>query len=968
MTRSHPTYFVYSIIILFFISCSPMPNSSNNWAEKTLKNLSLREKIAQMMIYRMNMRLKDIPVSKWNEIMDLINSDGIGGVHLWFGEASSSLIIMNEMQNASKVPIIFDADIEYGLHQRFPMGTELMPLMAIAATGNPKNAYAIGKIVAKESRAIGVHWNFSPVVDVNNNPANPIINVRSFSEDPKIVSQYGVEYLKGLQDNGMLATAKHFPGHGDTETDSHSALAMIPSDSSRIWSVEIPPFQAMINNGVDAVMIAHVHAPDYQPDAYMPASMNSFWVKNILRDRLGFKGVIVTDAMEMGGITKNYSDAFALVEAVKAGCDVIIQNDDLIQSIETIEKAVLDGRVSEDTIDQSALKMLKMKEKLGIHLSNKINLTNVQEIFSNDQHKIEAKRIASEVITCVKHNKNMLPINQNIDWIVIDIYDTENNHSISPITKGLKSAGLKIKSFQIDESDSKNILTEILNQIPQNSNVILNTFVTYQAWKDRISLPENESNFIKNILKITDRVILGSLGNPYIIQDFPEIPVYLCAYKNNLLMQNAYIDALLGKTTIAGKLPITIPGVSDLNQGIIIKKQDKKNSVIYSKPGIEIKQVIPYEINVNTEQLVSLLEEAVQKRAWAGSVLLGSKSGKIFINKASGYHTYERKRKMRKSDIFDLASISKVISTTSCVMKLYDQKLIDLEDLVIEYLPRFKGSQEQYFDQKSKTTIKNLLTHTAGLPPFRQYFLMKEPPEVMLDSIFNTEPIFGLEDTAVYSDVGIIVLGEIVKKVGGLSLAKYADENIFQSLGMNTTFYNPPKEKLNRIVPTEINIEGKLIKGYVHDENAFALGGVAGHAGLFSTTRDLAIFSQMMLNKGLYGWKRIFQSETVELFTQYSDTNKKTSRRLGWDAPSGKSSGGVYLSNSSFGHTGFTGTSLWIDPENNVIVILLTNAVHPRRVNKMPLYFDWRQRIHSAVYESLGLDQKNKDLDWRKRW
>ena len=274
--RKRPTYILYSILLALVASCATLPNGSKNWAENTLKKLSLREKIGQMLIYRMSMRLKDIPSSKWKEIVDLIDSDGLGGVHLWYGEASSSLTIMNEMQDRSSIPILFDADIEYGLHQRFPKGTDLLPLMAIAATNDPNNAYDIGKVIAKESRAVGIHWNFSPVVDVNNNPANPIINVRSFSEDPDMVIDYGIQFMKGLQDHGMLATAKHFPGHGDTETDSHSSLAMISSDSLRLWTLEIPPFQSMINSGVDAVMVGHIHAPDYQPESDIPASMDPF--------------------------------------------------------------------------------------------------------------------------------------------------------------------------------------------------------------------------------------------------------------------------------------------------------------------------------------------------------------------------------------------------------------------------------------------------------------------------------------------------------------------------------------------------------------------------------------------------------------------------------------------------------------------------------------------------------------------
>ena len=282
------------------------------------------------------------------------------------------------MQSRSKVPILVDADIEHGLHQRFPEGTEVPPFMAIAASNRPENAYEVGKIVAKESRAVGIHWICSPVVDVNNNPKNPIINVRSFSVDPSVVSSYATQYIMGLQDNGLLATAKHFPGHGDTETDSHSSLAMIPSDSSRLWEIEIPPFIDMIERGIDAIMVAHVHSPDYQPDSYTPASMSKFWVNDILKEKLKFRGAIVTDGMGMGGIVRNFSDAYALIEVINAGCDIIIQNNDFEKSINTVEQAVIEGKISEERINESALKMLKLKEKIGIHLNHKISLDQIQ--------------------------------------------------------------------------------------------------------------------------------------------------------------------------------------------------------------------------------------------------------------------------------------------------------------------------------------------------------------------------------------------------------------------------------------------------------------------------------------------------------------------------------------------------------------------------------------------------------------
>ena len=947
-----------------------MPKSSKNWPKRVLKKLSLREKIAQMMIYRMHLKYDSITPEKWEEITRLVSGDGIGGIHLWSGDGSSSLAFINEIQKRSKVPIIFDADIERGFGQRFPSGTDFPPMMAITATGNPKNAYEVGKIVALESKAAGVQWNLSPVVDVNNNPLNPIINTRSFSDDPDIVGEFSIEYTKGLQDYGMIATAKHFPGHGDTQTDSHSSLAMIPSDSSRLWSVELKPFKVMADAGIDVVMMAHIHAPDYQPEADEPATLSRFWVTEILRERLGFDGAIITDAMSMGGITKNYSDDYALVKAIQAGCNIIIQNYDLTGAIDVVERAVLDGDISIDQINSSALKMLQLKDKVGLNLSRYISMDFMMENISTEENRETASRIASESVTLLRDKKDLLPLSANgkDTLYVFDIYDQEYKHSRSTVTARIIAERIPVRSVQIDESDKKPVLDAIIKSVPKNSQILINAFVSPKEWKDRIFFPDNETYFVRELLKKSDRIILASLGTPYLLQDFSEVSTYLCAYKGSSIMQNALADALLGLKDISGRLPVTIPDLYEIGSGMFKEKKIEIEEISEYKPGTHIKRVLPRTLGVDNAYLESFMESAVEDSAWPGGVLLAAKGGNIFYHQGHGFHTYDRNHPVRSSDIFDLASVTKVIATTSAIMKLVDQNKIKIDKPVVTYLPDFEGKKKKYKKQKSTITVKDLLSHSSGLPAFKQYYQMKKSRDLILESIYNTEPIRMIGDTMIYSDVGAIMLGEIVEKVSGLSLNKFTDSLVFEPLGMTTTFFNPPKEKIHRIVPTEIDPNGNLIHGYVHDENAHSLGGVAGHAGLFSTAKDLAIFSQMMLNKGIYGWKRIFRQNTVELFTTRANMIPESSRCLGWDSPSGESSGGVYLSDASFGHGGYTGTTLWIDPENEIIVILLTNAVHPNRKNKEPKYFDWRHRIHSAVYESLSLKEKNPSLELRPRW
>ena len=968
--RLHTILFLFT---LFLNGCGKNYTKDASWAMETFGKLSLRQKIAQMLIYRMNMRFLSSSSKKWQEIQSLIETDGIGGIHIWYGDVGTSLTMLNKMQKYSHIPILVDADIEHGLYQRFPEGTELPPFMALAATGDPDLIYAAGKIVATEGRSVGIHLNFAPVVDVNNNPRNPIINIRSFGEDPDQVSIYGKAYIRGLQDHGMLATAKHFPGHGDTEKDSHSSLAQIPSDALRLWTIEIKPFTNAIRSGVDAVMISHVHAPDYQFNADLPATLSKFWVTDILKDSLGFKGVVVTDAMSMGGITNSYSDSYGLIAAVNAGCDFIIQNDDFKGSIDVIEQAVIDGIIPEERIDESALKILRMKEKIDLNNNSVIEMIDAQGSLRDSSFQITANRMATQALTLVKNETKFFPLKlKKMEKLyIVDIYDHKNDHSESITTKALRNLGANVHSFQLDESDKKYVSSSILKEIPKESTVIVNAFVSPSSNKNRITLSRSQEIFIKSLAKKTKKILLNSYGNPYLIENFPMVKNYICSWKGNKIMQNAFVRAVTGRENISGKLPITIPGVANKNFGIMV---NKKPIWFYQKPiqerGEKLKWVMPAEVGADVTALDLLLDEAIADSAWPGNVLLAAKDGQVFYHEANGYHTYSHQRRMSPSDIFDIASVSKAVSTTSAVMLLLEKNKVSLDMKVYKIIPQLIQKKDKASKARKNITIKHLLTHTAGFPAFKQYYLMDIETKDILTDICDTELLYEPGTKTIYSDLGLILLGKVVESIAGMSLDAFMAKNLFQRLNMDNTFYNPPDHKLRRIVPTEIvsGYRSGLIHGEVHDENAHKLGGVAGHAGLFSTAGDLAKFSQCMLQGGIYGKKRFFKEKTIQQFTAQSLVDSSSSRCLGWDSPSGEASGGIYISDKSYGHTGYTGTSLWIDPTHDLFVILLTNAVHPNRNRKTPKYFDWRQRIHSAVYESLGITEKNTKLILKERW
>ena len=659
-----------------------------SWAEATLAQLTLRQKIAQMMITYMNMRFINSETDRWQELEDLIVTDGVGGIHLWYGEAGTSLTMMNQMQRLAKVPILFQGDLERGIGQRFPGATHLPPLMALAATGSPDNAYEAGRITALEGRAVGYRLNLGPIVDLNNNPANPIINVRAFGEDPGQVTEYATAYLKGMHDHGMAGTAKHFPGHGDTDVDSHIDIPTISSDSTRLWQFELAPYRPLIAAGVDAILTAHIQAPDFQPHGDTPATLSRFWITDILREQLGFQGAVVTDAMFMGAITENYSTAYALVEAINAGADIIIQNVDVRGAINIVETAVNDGLISRARIDEAALRMLRLKEKVGLHRQRFLDVETTRRDLGRDEFKRAADRIAAESITLIKNDGGLVPLRYAgpVDTLyIIDLYDYPYNHSRSTVTETIANTGLPVKTLQLDESDGAHVYDEILGTIPEGGRVLVNAFVGFGVRKDRIFLPDIQLDFVQRLITKTDRLIIASLGTPYLAQAFPDVPAYLCAYNNSPLMQKALAQALLGYSPVSGRIPVTIPGVADRGAGLGVQADslaipesagkshrgadvDMPAGTIaatneLATSAVQLVRVLPREAGIDTGPLDSLVTQW-QTAHTAGGILLAARAGAVFYHEAFGVMPFKGRQTLHRGDIFPLLNIGRGVKET----------------------------------------------------------------------------------------------------------------------------------------------------------------------------------------------------------------------------------------------------------------------------------------------------------------
>lgn len=927
---------------------------AHTWVETMLRQLTLEEKVGQMFFAAFTAEHLAEGSPEWQRLERLVQQWHVGGFHLWRGEPYAAVALTNHLQKLSRVPLLFEADFEHGTGWRFPGGVDFPPAMAIAATGDTTFAYEMGRITGLEARAMGIHLTFAPVVDVNSNPFNPIINTRSFGERPEQVARFARAFIKGAHESGLLTTAKHFPGHGDTGMDSHLVLATIDGDSSRLFSLELPPFQAAIAAGVDAIMSAHIYLPRWNMPPYTPATLSREILTDLLRTRLGFDGLIFTDAMEMYAVHHNYTERYAAVAAVQAGADIVLVSPDIPSAITAVVQAVRSGRIPESRINATVRRILQAKARVGLHRNKYVSAETVPGKLGGAESQEIALRAAQRAITLLRNENSLLPL--KADQIgrpvaVVPVYPQSNTELHQPFVNRLRSVFDSLTVDMLTPQTAESCAQPLLDKVRRASLVIMPVFAYVQAYQNGIDLPPVVAQICDGILRSEVPVLLVSFGSPYIIQAFEAADGYLVAYGQSALMQEAAADAILGRAPITGTIPVSFPGFFQRGDGLRIESAVALAPRPVPEPAPRLRIGLPDEAGFDMQGLLavdSLMQQAVRDSVFPGAVLLVARNGVIALFEAYGRMGYgDFDRPMPKNAIFDLASLTKVVATTTAAMLLVQEGRLDLDATVQSYLPGFTGPG------KSSITIRHLLTHSSGLPPFKRYFLEELKPGEIIDRILQEPLEYAPGSDTRYSDLGIILLGKIIEKISGQSLDQFCRERIFEPLGMVETAFNPPSAWYERIPPTEKDPwRGRIVHGVVHDENAYALGGVAGHAGLFSSARDLAIFAQMLLNGGRYGETELLSRTIIEEFTRRQNMVSGSTRALGWDTQHPDGSCGTLMSPRAFGHTGFTGTSLWIDPDNQLIVVLLSNRVHPTRENRKIIQF--RPRLHDAVMRALS--------------
>jgi beta-N-acetylhexosaminidase len=943
--------------------------TANQWVESTLRKMSLDEKVGQLIFATYHGSFTPTDAPAYQKMLHDVKDLHVGGfitvtqmspLGIVKSQAYPTAVLTNQLQAKSKLPLLIGADFERGAAMRLDEGTSFPTAMALAAAGNPQDAYTMGKITALEARAVGIQWIYAPVADVNNNPGNPIINTRSFGEDPVRVAEFVSAFVHGVEENGGLATAKHFPGHGDTAADSHLDLPVIRADRERLERVELVPFRAAIAAGTGSVMTGHLSIPALEPGPDTPATLSSSILTGLLRKELGFEGLVVTDAMDMGGITVRFAPGEAAVRAVAAGADALLMPPEPDAAFEALRTAVKSGRISRERLEASVRRILQAKARLALNKNRFVDINAINQKLGSVAWEREAQDISDRGTTLLRDTPHRLPLDRMKPSraLLLAFYADPEPYPGEDLERELRARFDAVTTLR---ADTRFVNASMLKlPAPDSYDVaILALFVRVSDRKGNVDVPAEQAELAQQLYKTGKPVITVGFGSPYLIEKFSQAETWLATFGISDVAQISVARALFGEIPVRGHLPVTVPGVN-LTAGFGIELPANPMTM----------QSMDVRSEARLQPAYDLIEKGIKEKAFPGATLAVGYRGKVAIH-AFGKLSYAADAPdVATKTMYDIASLTKVVATTTLVEKLVEGDFpvpVDLDAKIERYLPEWtagkipeKGLQNLFrenaadLEWRHKVTVRHLLTHTSGLPAFKEYWRTSRSKQDTLARIFAEPLEYEPGTREVYSDLGIILLAEIIERLTGRTLDDLAKSCIFAPLGMKDTMFRPPKNLWPRIAPTEVDnqLRHRLVEGEVHDENAFVIGGVSGHAGVFSTAPDLAAFCQMILNGGIYAHQRILRQSTIAQFTTPQQLSGGT-RTLGWAVPTEGGSSGHYFSAHSFGHTGFTGTSIWIDPDRQLFVVLLTNRVHPTRENTK--IAEVRPALHDAVMQALGL-------------
>ena len=955
------------------------------WVDSIMDKLSLKEKVGQLFIYTIAPLQTKPNLDLLNEA---VNTYKVGGLLFSGGRIENQVALTNRAQRSAKVPILVTFDGEWGLSMRLK-GTPVFPRnMVLGCIQDNRLIYEYGQEMARQCRLLGVQVNFAPVADVNINPDNPVINTRSFGENPLRVADKVIAYASGLEAGGVLSVCKHFPGHGDTDVDSHKALPVLPFTRERLDSVELYPFKKAISAGVGGMMVGHLEVPVIEPIGGLPSSLSRNVVYDLLKNELAFKGLIFTDALAMKGVGGNTS---VCLQALKAGNDMVLAPRNLKAEIPAVIEAVEKGELSRQEIDDKCRKVLTYKYLLGLKQKPHIQLSGLGSRIDTPHTRDLICRLNLAAITVANNKNKVLP------------FLADKNQSLALLEVGAPG-----------ETDA------LARQLSRHASTVRFRLRAQQTAEQAKRLKDSLSSYKRIIVAVSERKLAAYRS--FFAKFAPEVPVvYLffapdktmlqieravsaasavvLAHSPQKEVQQQVADILFAKASADGRLSASIGKLFSEGEGVTITPETPLHFV-------------PEEFGFSglaLQRIDSIALMGIREGAYPGCQVVVMKEGQVLVDKAFGTHAGPGTSRVRNTDMYDIASLSKTTGTLLALMKLYDKGRFNLTDRLSDHLSFLQKTN------KKDITIKDVLFHQSGLPAglalypelidkesytgrlfsarrdalhtlrlgantwanpnFK--FLKEYVSPVKTDAYtlqvcedFWLNPSFRQvieqkiveaplrQKRYVYSDIGFMLLHFLVEKLADMPMDTYLEQEFYRPMGLTHTGYLPLRKfAKEEIVPSNIDsfLRKKKLQGYVHDESAALQGGVAGNAGLFSNAREVARIYQMLLNGGEWEGRRYLSKETCELFT--TGKTALSRRGLGFDRPDtrfpAKSPCAEPVPSGVYGHTGFTGTCAWADPVNNLVYVFLSNRVYPHLVNPKLSQLDIRRKIQEAVYKAM---------------
>jgi beta-N-acetylhexosaminidase len=944
------------------------------WVDSVFSSLSLDQKIGQLFMVA---TYSDRNNAYKHYFEQLIQDYNIGGLIFFQGGPHRQVALINQYQSLSKVPLFIGIDGEWGLGMRLDSVIDFPKQMTLGAIQNDSLIYKMGLTIGQQCQQIGVHINFAPVADINSNPRNPVIGIRSFGEDRENVTDKSAAYMKGLQHCRIIATAKHFPGHGDTGSDSHYTLPVVSHSYQKLNETDLYPFKRLIADSLMGIITGHLYVPKLDSTPNLAASLSEKVITQLLKKQMGFKGLVFTDAMNMRGVSRGKTAVEINIKALLAGNDILLCPESVIETIKKIKAKIEKGTIAVEVIDEKVIKILHSKYWAGLSNNGPISDENLSENLNTPTIKAGIRDLCEAAVTLVRNDKNILPLQKNdtYQFASVAIGASYNNE----FQKTLSRFATFKHVISPDKPSSAEDINDIMRQVG-DANVVI---VSLHDRRTKLGMPYQLSAATAELiygLQEKAKVIVCVFGSPYSIDKLPDSTSVICAYEDLADLETIVPQQIFGSLAFKGKLPVSVGSSFPLGSGQTTNTTDK---LIWG---------LPEQVGMNSGKLSNIdtiVKKAIQNKIFPGCQVLVARKGRIVYQKNFGTFTYDKPDdKVQTETLYDLASVTKVTATLQAVMLLYEEGKLDLKQKASFYLSELQHTN------KREITIEELLLHrsgmiafypslwertlTSGRAPKPDYyssvrdsvFVLQIAPKLfakmsLRDSVWKWIGVSPLMNRRAkngqypfnYSDLGLVVLQKTIERITKKTIDIYLQDNFYVPLQMTMTGYNPlSRFSEKQIAPTEndYSFRYQLLQGTAHDQMAAVVGGISGHAGLFSNVTDLAQLMQMNLQKGSYAGKRYFKPETLSYFnTLYDEANH---RGLGWDkAPTNRESNYVApsASRSGFGHSGFTGTMVWADPEQELVFVFLSNRVYPRADNNELNRQKIRAKIHESVYQSI---------------